>query len=159
MPGIRHLVKNVLAGSLPIKLALLRVRVHHLVKELPDDLLERLVILIDTPAGRYTIERPNGPMGEQQDPAQTHLGVIRAVETLGEVGRLGIRHAAESADEAARDDALVAAEDADLETRVLRSLEDLVSVEAVERLGRVLARDGAVDEDGAPAGVQVGETG
>jgi hypothetical protein len=96
---------------------------------------------------------------QKKNPTQTHLGVIWAVETLGEVGRLCIRHAAESPDEAARDDALLAAEDTDLETRVLRAFEDLVSVEAVERLGRVLARDGAVDEDGAPAGVQVGETG
>jgi hypothetical protein len=154
MANIRHLVKNVLAGSLPIKLALLRVRVHHLVKELPDDLLERLVILIHPP-----MSAPTGQWGIKKNPAQTHLSVIRAVETLGEVGRLCIRHAAESADQTARDDALLAAEDADLETRVLRSLEDLVSVEAVERLGRVLARDGAIDEDRPPAGVQVGEAG
>jgi hypothetical protein len=81
------------------------------------------------------------------------------METLGEVSRLGIWHAAEPADEASRDDALLAAKDTDLETRVLRSLEDLVSVKAIERLGRVLARDGAIDEDGAPAGMQVSEAG
>jgi hypothetical protein len=81
------------------------------------------------------------------------------METLGEVSRLCIWYTAKSANEASRDDALLAAKDADLETCVLRSLEDLVSVKAVERLGRVLTRDGAVDEDGAPAGMQVGEAG
>jgi len=39
-----HLVKNVLAWTLPIKLALLRVGVDDLIEELPDDLLECLVI-------------------------------------------------------------------------------------------------------------------
>jgi hypothetical protein len=42
---VRHLVKNLLAGSLAVELARLRVRIHHLIEELPDDLLERLVIL------------------------------------------------------------------------------------------------------------------
>jgi hypothetical protein len=81
------------------------------------------------------------------------------METLSEVRRLGVWHATESADETTRDDALLAAKDADLETGVLRSFEDFVSVEAVERLCRVLARDGAVDEDGASTRVQIGEAG
>jgi hypothetical protein len=81
------------------------------------------------------------------------------VESLAEVRRLPIRHAAEAAYEAARNDALLAAEDADLEQRVLRPLEHLVPMEPVERLGRVLACDGVVDEDRTPAGVQVGEAG
>jgi hypothetical protein len=46
MPTVRHLVQNVLAWTLPIKLALLRVGVDDLIEELPDDLLECLVILI-----------------------------------------------------------------------------------------------------------------
>ena len=81
------------------------------------------------------------------------------MEALGEVSRLGVGHSAETADETTRDDALLAPEDADLEPRVLRSFEDFVAMEAVERLGRVLARDGGVDEDGAPARVEVGEAG
>jgi hypothetical protein len=81
------------------------------------------------------------------------------VESLGEVGRLREGHAAEAADEAASDDALLVAENANLETRVLRSLEHLVPVKAVKRLCRVLARNVAVDEDRPPAGMQVGEAG
>jgi hypothetical protein len=51
------------------------------------------------------------------------------MEALGEVGRLSVWHIAKAADEAARNDALLAAEDADhLEARVLRSLEHLVSM-------------------------------
>jgi hypothetical protein len=86
------------------------------------------------------------------------LGVVRAVESLGGVGRLREGHAAEATDEAASDDTLFATEN-DLETRVLRSLEHLVPVKVVERLYRVLARNGAVDEDRPPAGMQVGEAG
>jgi len=81
------------------------------------------------------------------------------VEALGEVGRLGVGHAAESTDEAASDDALFSAEDADLETRILRSLEHLMTMETIERLSRVSARDGTVDKDGAAARVEVGEAG
>jgi hypothetical protein len=50
------------------------------------------------------------------------------MEALGEVGRLSVWHITKAADEAARNDALLAAEDADLEARVLRSLEHLVSM-------------------------------
>ena len=89
----------------------------------------------------------------------TYLGVVRTVESLREVGRLREGHAAEAADEAASDDTLLATENANLETRVLRSLEHLVPMKAVERLCRVLARDGVVDEDRPPAGMQVGEAG
>jgi hypothetical protein len=81
------------------------------------------------------------------------------VEALGQVRRLGIRDGTEPANDATRNDALLATDDADLEARVLRSFEDLVPMKTVERLGRVLARDGAVDEDGPPARVEVGETG
>ena len=81
------------------------------------------------------------------------------MEALGEVGRLGVGHTAESTDEAASDDALFSAEDADLETRILRSLEHLVTMEAIERLSRVSARDSTVDKDGAAARVEVGEAG
>ena len=79
------------------------------------------------------------------------------MEALGEISRLGVGDGAETADETTRDDALLALEDADLETRVLRSFEDFVAMEAVERLGCVLARDGGVDEDGSPAWVELGE--
>jgi hypothetical protein len=34
-----------------------------------------------------------------------------------------------------------------------------VPVQAVERLGRVLARDGAVNQDRPPAGMQLGKAG
>ena len=95
----------------------------------------------------------------RQNRTHTHLGVVGAVEALGEVSRLGVGHSAETADETTRDDALLAPEDADLETRVLRAFEDFVAMEAVERLGRVLARDSGIDEDGAPARVEVGEAG
>lgn len=81
------------------------------------------------------------------------------MESLGEVGRLREGHAACAADEATSDDALLATENANLETRVLRSLEHLVPVKAVERLCRVLARNGVVNEDRTPAGMQVGEAG
>ena len=79
------------------------------------------------------------------------------MESLGEVSRLRKGHAAEAADEAAGDDALLVTENADLKTRVLRSFEHLVAVEAVERLRRVLPCNGAVDEDRPPAGMEVGE--
>ena len=91
--------------------------------------------------------------------AYTYLGIIRAVESLGEVCGLREGHVAETANEASGDDALLATKNADLETRVLRSLEDLVTVQSVEGLRRVLARNGAVDKDRAPAGMQVGEAG
>ena len=81
------------------------------------------------------------------------------MEALGEVSRLGVGHGAETADETTGDDALLASKDADLETGVLWSFEDLVAMEAVERLGCVFARDGVVDEDGAPAWVEAGEAG
>lgn len=75
------------------------------------------------------------------------------MESLGEVCGLREGHAAESSDEAASDDALLSTKNADLETRVLRSLKDLVPMKAIEGLRRVLARNGAVDEDRAPAGM------
>ena len=81
------------------------------------------------------------------------------MESLGEVSRLRKGHAAEATDEAAGDDALLATKNADLKTRVLRSLEHLVAVKAVERLRRVLPCNGVVDEDRPPAGMQVGEAG
>ena len=91
--------------------------------------------------------------------ANTYLGIIWAVESLGEVCGLRKGHAADAANEASSDDALLAAKNADLETRVLRSFEDLMAVQAVKGLRRVLARNGAVDEDRPPAGMQVGEAG
>lgn len=81
------------------------------------------------------------------------------MESLGEVCGLRKGHAADAANEASSDDALLSAKNADLETRVLRSLEDLMAVQAVEGLRRVLARNVAVDEDRPPAGMQVGEAG
>jgi hypothetical protein len=149
----------VLAGSFPVELALLRVGVHDLIKELPDNLLECLMILTDHNVRLRQRALKQEINKKEKKQVLTHLGVIRAMKTLGEVSRLGIWHVAESADEASRDNALLATKDADLETRVLRSLEDLVSVKAVERLGRVLARNGAIDEDGAPAGMQVSKAG
>jgi len=89
----------------------------------------------------------------------TYLGVIRAVESFSEVGRLCKGHTAETANESASDDALLAAEDSDLETRVLRSLEYLVSMKTIECFCRVLARNCIVDEDGPPARMQVGKAG
>jgi len=81
------------------------------------------------------------------------------VEAFGQVRRFPIWYLAEPSDQATRDHALLPADDADLKPGVLRSLEHLVPVKAVERLGRVLARDLAVDQDGPPAGMEVGETG
>jgi hypothetical protein len=52
----------------------------------------------------------------------------------GEVGRLCEGHTTETANEATSDDALLATEDANLETRVLRSLEHLVSMKTIEHL-------------------------
>ena len=95
---------------------------------------------------RYTVT-------ERAGTTYTYLGVIRTVESLGEVGRLRKGHAAEAADEAASDDTLLVAENANLKTRVLRSLEHLVPVKAVKRLCRVLTRNVAVDEDRPPAGM------
>jgi hypothetical protein len=89
----------------------------------------------------------------------TYLGVIGAVKSLGEVGRLCEGHTAETANETASDDALLATEDSDLETRVLRSLEHLMSMKTIERLCRILARDCTVDEDGPPARMQVCKAG
>jgi hypothetical protein len=45
----RHLVKNLLARSLPVKFALLRIGIHLLIEKLPDGLLEHLVILSHPP--------------------------------------------------------------------------------------------------------------
>jgi hypothetical protein len=98
----------------------------------------------------YPVARRAGP---------TYLGVIRTVESLGEISGLRKWHTAEAADDTASGDTLLARENTDLETRVLRSLEHLVPVKAVERLSRVLARNGAVDEDRPSAGMQVGEAG
>ena len=81
------------------------------------------------------------------------------MESLGKVGRLGEGHTAESTNETASDDALLATEDSNLETRVLRSLEYLVSMKTIERLCRVLARDCTVDEDGPPARMQICKAG
>ena len=47
--AVRHPVENLLAGSLAVQLARLRVGIHHLIEELPDDLLKRLVILFPPP--------------------------------------------------------------------------------------------------------------
>ena len=91
--------------------------------------------------------------------ARTYLGVIRAVESFGEVGRLCEGHTTEAANETASDDALLATEDSNLETRVLRSLEHLVSMKTIERLCRVLARNCTVNEDRPPARMQVGKAG
>lgn len=41
----RHFVENLLARPLPVKLAFLRIRVHHLVEEPANHLLERPMIL------------------------------------------------------------------------------------------------------------------
>ena len=89
----------------------------------------------------------------------TYLAVIRTMESLGEISGLRKGHAAETADDTASDDTLLVTENADLETHVLRPLEHLVPVKAVERLSRVQARNGAVDEDRPSAGMQVGEAG
>lgn len=81
------------------------------------------------------------------------------MEALGQVSRLCVGHGAETADEMTGDSALLALEDVDLKTRILLSSKDFMMMEAVERLGCVLARDDAVNEDGAPAWVEVGEAG
>ena len=81
------------------------------------------------------------------------------MEALSEVRWLPIRHLAEPSDQATCDHALLPAEDADLKPGILRSLEYLVPVEAVECLGRVLARNLAVHQDRPPARMEVGETG
>jgi hypothetical protein len=73
------------------------------------------------------------------------------VESLGEVGRLCKWHTAETANKTARYDALLTAEDSDLETHVLRSLEHLMSMKTIERLCRILTRNCMVNEDGPPA--------
>jgi len=68
---VRHLVKDLLAGSLPITLAFLRVGVYIFVKELPDDLLKRLVVLIYTTTGHLTIsERPKESLKQTGNPAR-----------------------------------------------------------------------------------------
>ncbi len=87
----------------------------------------------------------------------TYLRVVRAVESLGEIGGFRKWHATEAADETASNDALLATKDANLETRVLRSLEHLVSMKTIERFCRVLTGNGAVDEDGSPTRMQVSE--
>jgi hypothetical protein len=70
---------------------------------------------------------------------------------VGEKGRLCEGHTTETANEKARDDALLATEDSNLETRVLRSLEHLMSMKTIECLCRVvLARNCTVDEDRPP---------
>lgn len=81
------------------------------------------------------------------------------MESLGEVGWFCEGHTAETANETASDDALLATEDSDLETRVLRSLEHLVSMKTIERICRVLARNCTIEKDRPPAGMQVGKTG
>jgi len=83
---------------------------------------------------------PGNPQVQAQA-KHTYLGIIRAVESLGEEGRLCEGHAAETANETTSDDALLATED----TRILRSLEHLVSMETIDRLCRVLARNCTVD--------------
>lgn len=69
------------------------------------------------------------------------------MESLGEVGRLCEGHTAETANETASDDALLATEDPNLETRILWFLEHLVSMKTIERLCRILARNCTVDKD------------
>ena len=73
------------------------------------------------------------------------------MESLGKVGWLCERHAAETANETASDDALLATEDSNLETRILPALEHLMSMKTIERLCRILACNCTVDEDGPPA--------
>jgi hypothetical protein len=147
----RHFVENLLARSLPVKLARLRIWIHHLIEELANRLLKRPVIL------RVPDKHPPPPA--QYTPSHTtHLGVVWTVEALSEVRRLPIRHLAESSDQATCDHALLPADYADLKPGVLRPLEYLVPVEAVESLGRVLARGLAIDQHGPPAGMEVGET-
>ena len=102
-------------------------------------------------------EKRKVPGNPQASP--TYLGVIRAMESLGEESRLGEGHTAKTANETASDDALRATEDSNLETRVLRSLEHLVSMKTIERLCRVLARNCAVDEDRPTTRMQVGKAG
>ena len=101
----------------------------------------------------------NAPRRKAPENPHTYLRVIRAVESLGEEGRLCEGHTAETANETAGDDALLATEDSDLETRVLRSLEHLVSMKTIERLCRVLACNCTVDENGPPARMQVCKAG
>jgi hypothetical protein len=81
------------------------------------------------------------------------------MKSLGEVGRLRKGHTAETANETASDDALLATDDSNLQTRVLRSLEHFVSMKTIERLCRVLACNCIVDENGPPARMQVGKAG
>ena len=76
--------------------------------------------------------------------------MIGAVESLGEVGLLCEGCTAE-VNETASDHALLATEDSNPETHVLRALEHLVSMKTIERLGRVLVLDCTVDEVGPPA--------
>ena len=81
------------------------------------------------------------------------------MKSLGEVSRLCEGHTAETANNTASDDALLSTEDSNLETRVLRSLEHLMSMKTIERLCRVLARNCTVDQDGSPTRMQVGKAG
>ena len=80
------------------------------------------------------------------------------MEALSEVRRLPIRDLAQPSDQAACDHALLSLDDADLKPGVLWSLKHLMPVETIECLGCVVARDLAVDQDRAPARMEVGET-
>jgi len=79
------------------------------------------------------------------------------MKSFREIRRFRIRHFTKPANNTTNNDALLPTKHANAKARVLRSLEHLMPVQAIERLRRVLARDGTVDEDRAPAGVQVRE--
>jgi hypothetical protein len=75
----------------------------------------------------------------------TYLGKIWGVEPFGKKSRLGVWHATKTAGVMTDNDTLLATDNANLETRVLRSFEHFVPVQAVEGLGSVPACDGVVD--------------
>jgi hypothetical protein len=76
---------------------------------------------------------PPSPCSEARKSAEgreglTYLGIIWAVEPFGKKSWLGVWYATKTADSATDNDALLAADNANLETRVLRSIEYFVPV-------------------------------
>jgi len=81
------------------------------------------------------------------------------VEAVCEPSRLGVGDLAESTGDATSYYALLVADGANLETRVLGSLEDFMAVEAVEEFGGVLSSNVGVEEDSGTTRMEVDEAG
>jgi hypothetical protein len=125
---------NFQTGTLAIFFTGLCIRVNNLIMELADSLLQPTMTLKTEDKWFRMLS-----MMARERPHYSYLLVIRAMVTLRQPSGFGIRYSADFGPSAALEGGSLALDVTDLETLILWPFEDLVAMETIERVGRVLA--------------------